>query len=116
MIADITEDTISHANDNANSKDIFSKHAMKNCQRRGIKGEAADAVLIHGDLVADRGNGVTLIQVSNPKLRQLGARTPEGVQTDRLKNLCLLIANDNTMVTAIRPRRGRYKIGRKVEG
>jgi len=104
------------ANDNVKARVISSKHATKNCQRRGVKGDAADAVLLHGDLIADRGNGVTLIQLSNRKLCAMGGRTPEGVQTDRLKNLCLLVSSDNTVVTVIRPRQGRYKIDRMVEG
>ena len=103
------------ANDNVYAKDISSKHASKNYRRRGIKDDAANAVLIHGDLTAYRGNGVTLYQISSQKIRAIGGRTPEGVPTDHLKNLCLLVSNDNTVVTAIHPRKGRYKIGRTVE-
>lgn len=112
-----TQDLISHpANDNINVRDDSSKHASKNYRRRGIQNDAANAVLIHGDITSYRGNGVTLFQISKKKLRTMGGRTPEGVQTDRLRNLFLLVSNDNIVVTALRPRRGKYKAGRKVEG
>ncbi len=111
--------TIAHqqtfANDNQKINDNASKHASKNFRRRGVENDTAQAVLAHGDLFSYRGKGVTLIQVSKKKILALGGKTPEGMQTDRLKNLCLLVSNDNTIVTAIRPRKGRYKIGRSVE-
>ncbi|OEJ63863.1 hypothetical protein [Magnetovibrio blakemorei] len=104
------------ANDNIDIRCASSKHASKNYRRRGVVDDAVQAILIHGDLVACRGGGVTLIQISKKKLREMGGGTPEGVQTDRLKNLCLLVANDNTIVTAVHPSKGKYKIGRRVEG
>jgi hypothetical protein len=39
----------------------------------------------------------------------MGNKTPEGVDVDRLKNTCLLLAVDNTVITAIHPRRGKYR-------
>jgi hypothetical protein len=104
------------ANDNFEVNENTSKHASKNFRRRGIENATAQAVLIHGDLFSYRGKGVTLVQISKKKILALGGKTPEGIQTDRLKNLCLLVSNDNTIVTAIRPRKGRYKVGRSVEG
>lgn len=103
------------ANDNAFVNQITSNHASKNFRRRGVENATAQAVLVHGDLFSYRGKGVTLIQISKKKILALGGKTPEGIQTDRLKNLCLLVSNDNNIVTAIRPRKGRYKIGRSVE-
>lgn len=104
------------ANGNIDIRCASSTHASKNYQRRGVVDDAVQAILVYGDLIAYRGGGVTLIQISKKKLQKMGGRTPDGVQTDRLKNLCLLVSNDNMIVTAIHPRKGKYKIGRKVEG
>ena len=104
-----------HANDNFDVRQKSSKHASKNYQRRGIKDEYTDAVMLHADFFANRGGGLTLWQISKKKLRRMGGQTPEGVQTDRLRNLVLLVANDNTIVTAIRPSKGKYKLRRTLE-
>jgi hypothetical protein len=93
---------------------ISSKHAKKNYQRRGVKNEAANAVYAHADICINRGRGMMMLKISKAKLQIMGGKTPEGVSTDRLKNLCLLVANDNTIVTVIRPRKGKYKVGRTV--
>ena len=103
-----------HANDNFDVRQKSSKHASMNYQRRGVKDETIEAVMLHADLFTNRGGGKTLWQISKKKLRRMGGQTPEGVQTDRLRNLVLLVANDNTIVTAIRPRKGKYKVGRTV--
>jgi hypothetical protein len=101
-----------YVNDNFDFDQTHSQHAAVNFRRRGIKNEEANAVYTHADIEVERGGGVVMLKISRKALLKLGGRTPEGVQTDRLKNLCLLVANDNTCVTGIKPRDGKYKIGR----
>ncbi len=101
-----------HANDNFALDQNYSQHAEMNFRRRGIKNEEANAVYTHADIEVDRGGGVVMLKISRNTLLKFGGTTPEGVQTDRLKNLCILMANDNTCVTGIKPRDGKYKVGR----
>lgn len=103
------------ANDNGPTAPRLSDHASQNCRRRGVKGVALDAIWRHADMVAPRGDGVMLYQISRRTLAAMGARTPEGVPTDQLRNLAALVSNDNTMLTVVKPRQMHYKHDRKVE-
>lgn len=90
----------------------ISKHATIRCQQRGLRPQDIRAISRHADICIPRGNGVELVRISKSKLSKMGKKTPEGVTVDRLKNTCLLLAVDNTVITAIHPRRGKYKRGR----
>ncbi len=90
----------------------LSKHATARCQQRGLRPQDVMAIGRHADICIPRGNGVELVRISRTKLSKMGNRTPEGVSVERLKNTCLLLAVDNTVITAIHPRRGKYRRGR----
>lgn len=87
----------------------ISKHAAIRCQQRGLRPQDIRAISGHADICIPRGNGVELVRISKSKLNKMGNKTPEGVDVDRLKNTCLLLAVDNTVITAIHPRRGKYR-------
>lgn len=91
------------------SKEIqVSKHATIRCQQRGLRPQDLRAISKHADICIPRGNGVELVRISKSKLSRMGNKTPEGVAVDRLRNTCLLLAVDNTVITAIHPGRGKY--------
>jgi hypothetical protein len=92
----------------------FSRHAAIRCQQKGVRALDLLAVSRHADICIPRGNGVELVRISKTKLQKMGNRTPEGVATDRLRNTCLLLSEDYTVITVIHPRRGRYKRGKTV--
>jgi hypothetical protein len=90
----------------------ISKHASIRCQQRGLRPQDVRAITLHSDISIPRGSGVELVRISKTKLSRMGNRTPEGVAVDRLKNTCLLLAVDNTVITAIHLRRGKYRRGK----
>jgi hypothetical protein len=90
----------------------ISKHAAIRCQQRGLRPQDIKAISRHADICIPRGNGVELVRISKIKLSKMGNRTPEGVAVDRLKNTCLLLAVDNTVITVIHPKKGKYRRGR----
>lgn len=81
---------------------LLSKHAHKRASQRGINIAQIDAVLNYADRVAHRGGGTQYIWISRPMIRRLGPKTPEGIDTDRLRNVHILIASDGTVVTVLR--------------
>jgi hypothetical protein len=54
-----------------------------------------------------RGGDCYAIWISKKTLRRLGPLTPEGVPTDRLKDLTILQGDDDTLVTTFRSERGK---------
>ena len=81
---------------------VCSRHATIRAQQRGITHEQIDAVARYADKEALRGDGCLAIWISKKELRRLGPCTPEGVSTDRLRGLTILVGEDRTCVTAFR--------------
>jgi hypothetical protein len=59
----------------------------------------------HFDMERYRGDGYTVIWISRKKLDRFGPTTPEGVSTDRLHGLFVLLSPDQVLVTVFRNRR-----------
>jgi hypothetical protein len=78
-------------------------------RHRGMTNALLEAVINYGDRWVRRGRGVEAIWISDEKIRTLGPVTPEGVDVDRLKNLYVLVANDETVVTVVRSRKRIYR-------
>jgi hypothetical protein len=83
----------------------FTRHSKIRAQQRGVRSAYIDAIIGHADMEARRGNGCSSIWISERELRRLGARTPEGIPTDRLQGLMVLQGSDQACVTVIRNRR-----------
>ncbi len=98
----------------SNVEEIYiSEHAAVRCQQRGLRPQDLKTISRHADVFIPRGNGAELVRISKTKLGKMGNRTPEGVAVDRLKNTCLLLSIDNTIITVIHPRKGKYKKRKK---
>lgn len=82
-----------------------SLHARTRNQQRGITVGQIEAVEKYADRAARRGRGTASLWISRRKLRQFGPTTPEGISTDRLHGLIVLLGADRTCVTAFRNRR-----------
>jgi len=80
----------------------LSRHASERARQRGATQAQINAVVRYADQCIRRSGNVELIWISADALAYLGPRTPEGVDVDRLGTLCLLLANDETVVTLYR--------------
>jgi uncharacterized protein YcbX len=82
----------------------LSRHAAERMYQRGATERQIAAVMRHADRSARRGNGTEIIWMSSKALARLGPRTPEGVDVDRVRNLRVLVADDETVVTIVKSR------------
>lgn len=80
----------------------LSRHASERARQRGATQAQINAVVLYADQCTCRGGKAELIWISEEALAGLGPRTPEGVDVDRLRTLCLLVANDETVITLYR--------------
>mgnify|MGYP001257184411 CR=1 FL=1 len=80
----------------------ISSHGQVRCQQRGARKADLQAIFKHADQSFPRGSGAKAISITNKKLKRMGGRTPEGVQTDRLRNLTILVSEDHTVITILR--------------
>lgn len=69
----------------------MTRHSEIRCQQRGVPDKVLTAHLNNADLEIPRGSGCTLLMMSKIRISELGPRTPEGVSTDRLGNLGVLM-------------------------
>jgi hypothetical protein len=83
---------------------LFSRHATTRAQQRGIAFTHVDAVIRYFDMERFRGDGCTAIWISRKELDRLGPTTPEGVSTDKLQGLFVLLSPDQAAVTVFRNR------------
>lgn len=83
---------------------LFSRHATTRAQQRGIASAQVDAVMRYFDMERYRGDGRTAIWISPKELDRLGPTTPEGVSTDKLNGLFVLLSPDQVCVTVFRNR------------
>lgn len=87
-----------------------SRHAQCRSQQRGVRLAAIKAVLENGDQNVHRGGHVLAISISKRKLRKLGCRTVDGLDTGRLRNLTCLVSLDNhTLISVLRPGSRQYR-------
>jgi hypothetical protein len=87
----------------------LSLHACRRAQQRGITTAQLLAVTTYGDMEVHRGGNCYAVWISKRALQRLGPSTPEGVPTDRLKDLTILEGAD-ALVTAFRnARRNTYR-------
>jgi Domain of unknown function (DUF4258) len=91
-------------------QELLSKHAGARARQRGIDFAQIEAVLSYADRIAHRGGGTEYIWISKSMLNRLGAKTPEGVDTDRLKNVHVLIGSDGGIITVLRAHGRRCRI------
>lgn len=93
-----------------------SRHSLARARQRGITSPQIDAVERHADIERRRGGRCIAIWISKKKLQHFGPATPEGVSTDRLHGLVVLLSEDQVRVTVIRNRRStiyRRNVGSK---
>lgn len=86
---------------------LFTKHSIIRAQQRGVRPELIHAVGKYADRKVWRGSGCVSIWISKAKLKRLGPNTPEGISTDRLKGLIVLLSHDQACVTVIRNQRAK---------
>lgn len=82
----------------------LTRHAQNRMRQRGVTNNTLEAVLIHSDKKRYRGDGKWGLFVSKKKIRGMGPRTPEGVDTDRLKNIVVLVSKDS-LITVLKSER-----------
>ena len=88
----------------------MTKHASNRCQHRGFNNARLFAVIKYADRKVHRGRNLQAIWISASRIRQLGPRTPEGVSTDRLKDVCVLrVRGSGEIVTIFRSPKNKYR-------
>lgn len=85
----------------------LSEHARVRARQRGVLDAHIDAVVRHADRSRNGRDGVEMLWISEQLLTTFGARTPEGVDTDRLKNFYVLMGTSGCVVTNYRRQRLR---------
>ena len=91
-----------------------SKHARIRCQQRGIRELDIEVIYKYADICIPRRNGAELIQISNKKLREIRAHGGEGVTVDHLRNIGLIINDNDYVITVMHLKKGRYRKKIKV--
>ena len=90
-----------------------TSHALRRQSQRGIQPDQVDADLSNAANSRHCGGGVKKYWVSHSRRRSLGARTPEGVDTDRLRGLIVLESSDGCVVTNYRSSRPNSFLSRR---
>lgn len=83
----------------------LSRHSAIRARQRGIACAQIEAVERYADVETPRGGGCVSIWISRKMLQELGPSTPEGIATDRLQGLIVLVGNNQACVTVLRSQR-----------
>lgn len=98
-------------------KPNLTQHAEIRSQQRGVPQHLIHAVITHADFEAYVGKGCVALSISRQRLSDPEMAATLGAARDRLKDLCLVVANDTgevvTVLKAMPGGRGRvYRRGR----
>ncbi len=84
-------------------------HARVRSQQRGIRHDAIGAVIKYSDKSERRGRHCWVHWVSRRRLGELGSHTPEGVSTERLDGLHVLVGESDIVTVFRRPGKSSYR-------